>query len=202
VARRLWPSALSGGTASRSASRLRQPGKTALRFDPDGWSRRSLYADPPNYERSAAGFADRRCDLRSDRREAPRSAPFLSIQRSDSTRLAARDAVPPRVAAPPESSRGIRPTISAPAVPNPVQTGCTSEAPIVGHQNTHTPTGASASGCVRAREEGGPGGGSLAGSAIVEVSLPRGEPGLRIATPLPSRQSFRRRRRSPATRRS
>jgi hypothetical protein len=73
----------------------RQPGKTALHFDPDGWSRRSSLVDHPNCERSAAGFAERRCDLRSDRREAPRSAPFLRIQRSDSKRLAARDAVPP-----------------------------------------------------------------------------------------------------------
>jgi hypothetical protein len=88
--------ALVGGTASRSASRFRQPGKTTLRFDPDEWSRRSLYVDHPNYERSASGLAGRRCDLRSDRREAPRSAPFLRIQRSDSKRLAARDAVPPR----------------------------------------------------------------------------------------------------------
>ncbi len=65
---------------------FRQPGKTALRFDPDGWSRRSLYFDPPNYERSASEFAGRRCDLRSDRRDAPRSAPFLRIQRPDSRR--------------------------------------------------------------------------------------------------------------------
>jgi hypothetical protein len=63
---------------------FRQTGKTALRFDPDGWSRRSLLFDDPNYQRSAFGFAGRSCDLRSDRREAPRSAPFLRIQRSDS----------------------------------------------------------------------------------------------------------------------
>src|SRR3954462_9545505 len=74
---------------------FRQPGKTALRFDPDGWSRRSLYIDHPNYERSASGLAERRCGLRSDRREAPRSAPFLRIQRPDSRLLAARDAVLP-----------------------------------------------------------------------------------------------------------
>ena len=88
-----------GGCGGRDGISLRepfrQPGKTALRFDPDGWSRRSSFFDHPNYERSAAGFAGRRCDLRSDRREAPRSARFLRIQRSDSRRLAARDAVPP-----------------------------------------------------------------------------------------------------------
>src|SRR4051794_37738834 len=82
-----------GGISLREP--FRQPGKTALSFDPDGWSRRSSYIDHPNYERSASGFAGRRCGLRSDRREAPRSAPFLRTQRSDSKSLAARDAAPP-----------------------------------------------------------------------------------------------------------
>jgi hypothetical protein len=57
---------------------FRQPGKTALRFDPDRWSRRLF--DHPIYQRSVFGLADRRCDLRSDRREAPRSAPFYLNQ--------------------------------------------------------------------------------------------------------------------------
>ncbi len=65
---------------------FRQTGKTALRFDPDEWSRRSSSIDHPIYQRSASGFAGRRCDLRSDRREVPRSAPFLRTQRSDSRR--------------------------------------------------------------------------------------------------------------------
>ena len=64
-----------------------------------------MYIEHPNYERSASGCAGRRCDLRSDRREAPRSAPFLRIQRSDSKRLAARDAVPPCAVLGPSTTR-------------------------------------------------------------------------------------------------
>ena len=74
-----------GGVAGAEGRHLaprafRQTGKTALRFDPDGWSRRSSLFDHPIYQRSASGFAERLCDLRSDRREAPRSAPcFVNV---------------------------------------------------------------------------------------------------------------------------
>jgi hypothetical protein len=51
-------------------------GKTALRFDPDEWSRWSLF-DHPFYQRSASRLTERPCDPRSERREVPRSAPFF-----------------------------------------------------------------------------------------------------------------------------
>jgi len=54
-----------------------------------------LYIQQPGEKRSTAGLIEGQCDLVANRREAPRSAPFLRIQRADSTRLAARDAVPP-----------------------------------------------------------------------------------------------------------
>ena len=97
ICRRGLPSlARDEGAGISRCEPFRQTGKTALPHDPaPDWSRRSSSFDHPIYQRSASGFAGRRCDLRSDRREAPRSAPFLSIQRSDSTRLAARDVVPP-----------------------------------------------------------------------------------------------------------
>jgi hypothetical protein len=75
---------------------FRQPGKTALRFDPFGLVAAVLVDSAfPITNDQHPGRAERPCDLRSDRREAPRSAPFLTIQRADSRLLAARDAVPP-----------------------------------------------------------------------------------------------------------
>src|SRR5947209_17246282 len=71
------------------------PEKRRFALTPSVWSRRSLYIQHPGEERSAAGFTRNRCDLGTDRREAPRCAPFLRVERSDSRLLAARDAVAP-----------------------------------------------------------------------------------------------------------
>jgi hypothetical protein len=56
---------------------FRQPGKTALRFDPDGWSRRSWLFEHRSDNDQQPGYSGVWCDLRSDRRDAPRSAPFF-----------------------------------------------------------------------------------------------------------------------------
>ena len=62
-----------GGTASRSASRLHQPGKTALRFDPDGWSRRSLYIERSTSNDRHPGVPN--AGVTSDQTAAKRRAP-------------------------------------------------------------------------------------------------------------------------------
>jgi hypothetical protein len=57
---------------------FRQTGKTALRFDPARGRGGPGYSSIAPINDRQPGYSDAGCDLRSDRREGPRSAPFFT----------------------------------------------------------------------------------------------------------------------------